>query len=113
MTDKQHKADLDRVASQNSITDFARGVEERPRGGLFNNLVRSAVDATPFGQAMHGRTNFELHDLNQMLDLVEQTNPEDLESSARPLGAKRGGGIWLHVDHGGPTQGCVSIAEDA
>jgi L,D-peptidoglycan transpeptidase YkuD (ErfK/YbiS/YcfS/YnhG family) len=28
----------------------------------------------------------------------------------RPLGAGRGGGIWLHVDHGGPTQGCVSIA---
>ncbi|MDL5199421.1 hypothetical protein [Streptomyces sp. ALI-76-A] len=29
----------------------------------------------------------------------------------RPLGADRGGGIWLHVDHDGPTQGCVSIAE--
>ncbi|MFD9322468.1 hypothetical protein ACFWDQ_33285 [Streptomyces sp. NPDC060053] len=29
----------------------------------------------------------------------------------RPLGAERGGGIWLHVDHGGPTHGCVSIAE--
>lgn len=28
----------------------------------------------------------------------------------RPLGAGRGGGIWLHVDHDGPTQGCVSIA---
>lgn len=28
----------------------------------------------------------------------------------RPLGANRGGGIWLHVDHDGPTQGCVSIA---
>ncbi|MFD3497454.1 hypothetical protein ACFWWT_30675 [Streptomyces sp. NPDC058676] len=27
----------------------------------------------------------------------------------RPLGAGRGGGIWLHVDHDGPTQGCVSI----
>ncbi|MFI7298363.1 hypothetical protein [Streptomyces sp. NPDC050121] len=27
----------------------------------------------------------------------------------RPLGAGRGGGIWLHVDHGGPTRGCVSI----
>ncbi|MET8030216.1 hypothetical protein [Streptomyces avermitilis] len=85
MTDKQHKADLDRVTSQNSITDFARGVEERPRGGLFHNMVRSAVDATPFGQAMHGRTNFELHDLNQMLDLVEQTNPEDLETSGFAL----------------------------
>ncbi|MFH8801865.1 hypothetical protein ACH4F6_20050 [Streptomyces sp. NPDC017936] len=30
----------------------------------------------------------------------------------RPLGAERGGGIWLHVDHGGPTQGCVSLAEE-
>lgn len=27
----------------------------------------------------------------------------------RPLGAGRGGGIWIHVDHGGPTQGCVSL----
>ncbi|MGW7045943.1 WXG100 family type VII secretion target [Streptomyces avermitilis] len=85
MTDKQHKGDLDRISSQNFLTDFARGVEERPRGGLFNNMVRSAVDATPFGQAMHGRTNFEQHDLNDMLDLVEQTNPEDLESSGLAL----------------------------
>ncbi|MEW2492571.1 hypothetical protein AB0942_03315 [Streptomyces nodosus] len=27
----------------------------------------------------------------------------------RPLGAERGGGIWLHVDHGGPTHACVSL----
>ncbi|MFG3496182.1 L,D-transpeptidase family protein [Streptomyces sp. NPDC047928] len=27
----------------------------------------------------------------------------------RPLGDERGGGIWLHVDHDGPTQGCVSV----
>lgn len=27
----------------------------------------------------------------------------------RPLGQERGGGIWIHVDHGGPTQGCVSL----
>ncbi|MFE7174701.1 L,D-transpeptidase family protein [Streptomyces sp. NPDC057616] len=29
----------------------------------------------------------------------------------RPLGPNRGGGIWFHVDHGGPTHGCVSISE--
>ncbi|MGW1747328.1 L,D-transpeptidase family protein [Streptomyces sp. NPDC002092] len=29
----------------------------------------------------------------------------------RPLGAGRGGGIWFHVDHGGPTHGCVSVSE--
>ncbi|MGW7093177.1 L,D-transpeptidase family protein [Streptomyces sp. NPDC054874] len=30
----------------------------------------------------------------------------------RPLGLERGGGIWIHVDHGGPTQGCVSVPEE-
>ncbi|WP_406375915.1 L,D-transpeptidase family protein [Streptomyces sp. NBC_00647] len=29
----------------------------------------------------------------------------------RPLGPARGGGIWLHVDHGGPTHGCVGLRE--
>ncbi|TWV30663.1 L,D-transpeptidase family protein [Streptomyces misionensis] len=29
----------------------------------------------------------------------------------RPLGEKRGGGVWLHVDHGGPTHGCVSVSK--
>ncbi|MEU5314026.1 hypothetical protein [Streptomyces sp. NPDC021562] len=29
----------------------------------------------------------------------------------RPLGAARGGGVWLHVDHGGPTHACVSVAK--
>ncbi|NJP47350.1 L,D-transpeptidase family protein [Actinacidiphila epipremni] len=29
----------------------------------------------------------------------------------RPMGQSKGGGIWFHVDHGGPTHGCVSIAE--
>ncbi|MFF5567865.1 hypothetical protein ACFY7Z_19525 [Streptomyces sp. NPDC012623] len=30
----------------------------------------------------------------------------------RPLGAEKGGGIWIHVDHGGPTQACVSVPEE-
>jgi L,D-peptidoglycan transpeptidase YkuD (ErfK/YbiS/YcfS/YnhG family) len=31
--------------------------------------------------------------------------------TTRPRGARHGGGIWLHVDHGGPTHGCVSLPE--
>ncbi|WP_432143098.1 L,D-transpeptidase family protein [Streptomyces sp. bgisy084] len=27
----------------------------------------------------------------------------------RPWGAAKGGGVWLHVDHDGPTQGCISL----
>ncbi|MBI0293038.1 L,D-transpeptidase family protein [Streptomyces sp. PRKS01-29] len=38
------------------------------------------------------------------------TSPLD---RTRPLGPDRGGGIWLHIDHGGPTRGCVSLTEDA
>ncbi|PWI07511.1 hypothetical protein DIZ27_27185 [Streptomyces sp. NWU339] len=39
---------------------------------------------------------------------VPGTSPLD---RTRPLGVDRGGGIWLHVDHQGPTQGCVSLEE--
>jgi L,D-peptidoglycan transpeptidase YkuD (ErfK/YbiS/YcfS/YnhG family) len=37
---------------------------------------------------------------------VAGRSPLDRE---RPLGAGRGGGIWLHLDHNGPTHGCVSV----
>ncbi|MFD8701697.1 L,D-transpeptidase family protein [Kitasatospora sp. NPDC059648] len=40
---------------------------------------------------------------------VAGSSPLDMR---RPMGAKKGGGIWLHVDHDGPTHGCVSIPED-
>ncbi|MEU4090869.1 L,D-transpeptidase family protein [Streptomyces sp. NPDC026673] len=29
----------------------------------------------------------------------------------RPMGAAKGGGIWFHVDHGGPTHGCVGLSK--
>ncbi|MEU6812569.1 hypothetical protein ABZ920_27050 [Streptomyces sp. NPDC046831] len=89
MGDNQHKADYERVSGQNSFTDFARGIEEHPQGGFYNNLVygalRPMVEATPYGRAMHGRTDFDDYDLNKMVDLVEQTKPEDLESSGKAL----------------------------
>jgi L,D-peptidoglycan transpeptidase YkuD (ErfK/YbiS/YcfS/YnhG family) len=28
-----------------------------------------------------------------------------------PLGVDRGHGIWIHVDHGGPTHACISLPE--
>ncbi|MCS0634930.1 hypothetical protein NX801_04490 [Streptomyces sp. LP05-1] len=31
-------------------------------------------------------------------------------NKSRPLGEAAGGGIWVHVDHGGPTRACVSLA---
>ncbi len=37
------------------------------------------------------------------------TSPLDARA---PLGPGRGQGIWVHVDHGGPTHGCVSLSRD-
>ncbi|OMI86594.1 hypothetical protein BSZ07_28220 [Streptomyces sp. M1013] len=85
MSDKQHEADYDRISQQNAVADFTRGLEDRPSFGIFNRMLQSAVESTPLGSAMRGRTSFENHDLNEMVDLVEQTNPEDLESSGKAL----------------------------
>jgi hypothetical protein len=89
VTDHQHKKDFERVSHQNSFTDLARNVEEGPLGGILEGFgvapVRSAVEATPYGRALRGRTDFENYELNQMLDLVERTNPEHLESCGKAL----------------------------
>ncbi|WP_416531592.1 hypothetical protein [Streptomyces coelicoflavus] len=85
MSDKHHETDYDRVAQQNAAADLTRGLEESPSFGLFGGVLKSAVESTPLGSAMKGRTNFENHDLNEMVEIVEQTNPEDLESSGKAL----------------------------
>ncbi|MBT3149554.1 hypothetical protein HTV45_01280 [Streptomyces sp. CHD11] len=61
-----------------------------------------------------GGTGFEGEPLEGSFDYViaidynrePGTTPLDL---TRPRGGDRGGGIWLHVDHQGPTQGCISL----
>jgi L,D-peptidoglycan transpeptidase YkuD (ErfK/YbiS/YcfS/YnhG family) len=61
-----------------------------------------------------GGTGFDGEPLDNAFDYViaidynrvPGTSPLD---PTQPLGADKGGGIWVHVDHGGPTHGCVSI----
>ncbi|MFK0115354.1 L,D-transpeptidase family protein [Streptomyces sp. NPDC090994] len=40
---------------------------------------------------------------------VPGTTPLD---NTRPLGEDKGGGVWIHVDHDGPTNACVSLREE-
>ncbi|MFE2050528.1 hypothetical protein ACFXAS_18720 [Streptomyces sp. NPDC059459] len=40
---------------------------------------------------------------------VPGTTPLD---KTRPLGEDKGGGVWIHVDHEGPTNACVSLGEE-
>ncbi|WP_171114378.1 MULTISPECIES: WXG100 family type VII secretion target [unclassified Streptomyces] len=91
MTDEQHKADLERVSNQNSFADIARNVEHLPGRSFFTQLVtdplRAAVGSTAPGKAVFVSTDFAAKDLdlNAMIDLVEEADPEDLESSGRAL----------------------------
>lgn len=91
MTDN-HKADLDRVSTQNSYTDFTRTAEHLPQGtGFLTNLVngtlRAVAQQSPYANTVSHSTDFGGTDLglNQLLDLIEQTDPEDLESSGKAL----------------------------
>ncbi len=61
------------------------------------------------GVGFDGETLDEAFDYVIAIDYnrVPGTSPLD---GTQPLGASKGGGIWVHVDHGGPTHGCVSIA---
>ncbi|MES4907034.1 MULTISPECIES: L,D-transpeptidase family protein [unclassified Streptomyces] len=83
-------------------------------GRLPNPGTRLSYDHS--GRFTIGGTGFEGEPLAGSFDYVVAinynrkagTSPRDW---TRPLGLKRGGGIWFHVDHGGPTQGCVSISK--
>ncbi|NGO80452.1 hypothetical protein G6045_33065 [Streptomyces sp. YC504] len=59
-------------------------------------------------------TNVEGEPLGDAFDYVVAINYNRKPGTTpldwtRPLGMGRGGGIWFHVDHGAPTQGCVTL----
>ncbi|MFE3599564.1 hypothetical protein [Streptomyces sp. NPDC059142] len=62
-------------------------------------------------------TGFEGEPLEGSFDYVVAINYNRVPGTTpldwtRPLGDDKGGGIWIHVDHGGPTQACVSVPVD-
>ncbi|WP_313884400.1 L,D-transpeptidase family protein [Streptomyces tropicalis] len=54
------------------------------------------------------------HDFDYVIAIdynrLRGTRPDD---PTRPLGKDKGGSIWLHLDHGDGTLGCVSVPERA
>jgi L,D-peptidoglycan transpeptidase YkuD (ErfK/YbiS/YcfS/YnhG family) len=45
------------------------------------------------------------------IDYNRKTGVSPLDDTY-PLGWEKGTGVWIHVDHGGPTHGCVSLPRD-
>ncbi|NYI05872.1 L,D-transpeptidase family protein [Allostreptomyces psammosilenae] len=86
-------------------------------GGLLAAPEGTRLPYTHSGAFTISGTGFEGEPLEGSFDhviaidynRVPGTSPLDW---TRPLGEEKGGGIWLHVDHEGPTQGCVTVSEE-
>ncbi|MEY9872250.1 L,D-peptidoglycan transpeptidase YkuD (ErfK/YbiS/YcfS/YnhG family) [Streptacidiphilus sp. MAP12-33] len=105
-TTDHHAGDLHSPIGVYSLTD-AGGLDANP--GTKLPYLRSSAFQAP-------GTGFEGESLADAFDYVVAINYNHIPGTSplspeRPMGASRGGGIWVHVDHGGPTHGCVALAK--
>ncbi|MET7606015.1 L,D-transpeptidase family protein [Streptomyces avermitilis] len=106
-TDDHHSGDLHSPIGVFTLTDAG--------GRLADPGTKLPYDQSRGGFTIGG-TGFEGEPLAGSFDYVVAINYNHKVGTSpldwtRPLGAGKGGGIWLHVDHGGPTHGCVSLAQ--
>ncbi|GHH85234.1 hypothetical protein GCM10018793_52440 [Streptomyces sulfonofaciens] len=105
-TDDHHADDLRTPIGVFTLTD-AGG--RRPAPGTRLPYDRSnAFTAT--GRGFNGESLAGSFDYVIAIDYNRRPGTSPLDWR-RPLGAARGGGIWLHVDHDGPTHGCIALSE--
>jgi L,D-peptidoglycan transpeptidase YkuD (ErfK/YbiS/YcfS/YnhG family) len=106
-TTDHHAGDLHSPVGVFSLTD-AGGLDPNP--GTKLPYTHSSAFQAP-------GTGFEGESLADAFDYVIAINYNHVPGTSplsedRPMGASRGGGIWVHVDHGGPTHGCVALSKD-
>jgi L,D-peptidoglycan transpeptidase YkuD (ErfK/YbiS/YcfS/YnhG family) len=106
-TDDHRAGDLRSPTGVYTLTD-AGGLLTDP--GTRLPYDRSGSFTTP-GTGFEGESLSGSFDYVIAIDYNRRPGTTPLDWT-RPLGAGRGGGIWLHVDHGGPTHGCVSLRKD-
>ncbi|MFE4453406.1 hypothetical protein [Streptomyces sp. NPDC056796] len=69
---EQQQQDQQRVHGQLIVTDV-------------NRQIRNVMEVFGFGGGTSGRTSFEDHELNTMIDLIRDSNPEHLEDAGQAL----------------------------
>ncbi|MEV0909980.1 L,D-transpeptidase family protein [Streptomyces hokutonensis] len=98
--------------------------DERSPVGLFTLTAAGGVlddpgTALPYSQdesyeAPRDWDESHWHDFDYVIAIdynrVKGTPPDDAE---QPEGEDKGGGIWLHLDHGSGTSACVSLPKEA
>ncbi|MGA6173044.1 hypothetical protein ACPEIF_22705 [Streptomyces sp. NPDC012600] len=77
---EQRVEDEKRVHGQVFLSDVALAARQAPDMGLLGGALRMLGNLST-----GGRTSFEGHQLNTMIDLVQNSNPADLESAGQAL----------------------------
>jgi L,D-peptidoglycan transpeptidase YkuD (ErfK/YbiS/YcfS/YnhG family) len=106
-TEHHHNSDLHSPIGIYTLT-AAGGLLPDPGTALHYTRSKAfTVNGVGFtGDALAGAFDYVIAiDYNR----IPGTSPLD---ASEPLGAAAGTGIWLHVDHGGPTHACVSVPRD-
>ncbi|GAB3591912.1 lipoprotein [Angustibacter peucedani] len=103
-TDDHREGDLRTPTGTYTLTD-AGGRLTDPGTKLPYHRSNSFV---PSGSGVFGDSLAGSFDYVIAIDFNRRKGVSPLDST-HPLGDAKGGGIWLHVDHDGPTHGCVSV----
>lgn len=92
-----------------ALTD-AGGLLPKPPGTKFPYDQDESFVAT--GRGVNGESLRGSFDYVVAVDFNRRTGVTPLDPT-KPEGETKGGNIWLHVDHDGPSQGCVGIPKEA
>ncbi len=100
----KHQGDLHTPIGVFTLTD-AGGLLANPGSKL---PYYQSSGFTIGGRGFEGEPLAGAFDYVIAIDYNRKTGVSPLDDTY-PLGYEKGTGVWLHVDHGGPTHGCVSI----
>ncbi|MER8183860.1 hypothetical protein [Kitasatospora sp. NPDC094015] len=106
-TEKHTEGDLRSPIGMFSLSD-AGGRKADPGGKLPYTQDDNFVMG---GRGFNGEPLAGSFDYVVAIDYNRATGRSPLDT-AKPEGKAKGGGIWIHLDHGGPTHACISLTED-
>ncbi|UNO43270.1 L,D-transpeptidase family protein [Streptomyces sp. MST-110588] len=107
-TTDHHEGDKRSPVGVFTLSD-AGGVLPAPSPGTKLPYAHSSAFTPPPYWAKNTHHDFD-HVIAIDYNRVRGTTPLD---PTRPAGQAKGGGIWLHMDHGSGTSGCVSVSRQA
>ncbi|MGV9349944.1 L,D-transpeptidase family protein [Streptomyces spiralis] len=103
-TDNHYEGDLHSPIGVFGLTDAGGRLADPGAKLPYHQSGAFSVSGTGFeGEPLAGSFDYVI-----ALNYNRQPGTSPMDGT-KPMGASRGGGIWIHVDHGGPTHACIGL----